>query len=159
MVHFRSFSLPFSQLITALFEQLFPPPTWKGIQGGICSSPGELCEDDTGDNYFMERAKNRETQEKQGVPTAESSDVTTQGPFQLKSFHNFKKKGLCSTAPVVLLLSEGDRCVSPVGQLWAVLLHPLGVTSSKWGSSGFCPCAGCPCWLSPCLWSPGQQQG
>lgn len=31
---------------------------------------------------------------------------------------------------------KGTNAVSPMGQLWAVLLHPLGVISSKWGAQG-----------------------
>lgn len=77
MLHFPSFSLPFSQLCLNNYFLLLNhclPPTWKGIQGWICSSPGELCEHDKGDNYFMERAKNRETGEKQGILLAECNN-------------------------------------------------------------------------------------
>ncbi|NWZ09894.1 CASP protein, partial [Agelaius phoeniceus] len=53
-----------------------------------------------------------------------------------KPFHSSMKKGLYSTAPVVLLLSEGDRCCQPCGSalccsiLWGCFLPDGGAQGS-----------------------------
>lgn len=81
----------------------------------------------------MERAQNRKTWKKQGVVTSEPPDVTTPGPSQPKPFQQFFGE---RTLFKDFSFLKGTDAVSPVGQLWAVLLHPLGVISSKWGAQG-----------------------